>query len=358
VSASIIPLWGRAWRLTVYTSAPLPSATEAPQLQQIVLSQDKWDPEALRITFDVLQSVFPSPYWSATITVYNLDDPTMQNVVQNAFWVTLEGGYQSGTNKRGVIWNGPVLQVMFGRPNVVDKTITFNCVSTIALLNENFVNEFYDPLFSQAQAVEKMILQTGGVPAQQISSYAAEVLGRKQYLRGKTVFGNAAKYFHDIASDNFLSYYIATGDKDSTPSGAHSISEIMAPNPDLTPKYIYSSAPPPGWLAKQNTTVSESIIGVPTQSPFGVDFTVLLDPRVFVQAPPMVLGLDFTVIDQLKAQLNQKFTPLPKGVVLAAQIRHEGDSRGTPWYTHITGVSPTWAQQLLDGVYAASAAGK
>lgn len=347
MATSTINLWGRAWKLSVKTTVdPGAPVTE-------VLSQDSWDPEALRVTFDVLHTAISSPYSFATITVYNLSDPEMQNLVLNAAWVTLEAGYQYGSNKSSIIWDGPVLQVLYGRPNVVDKTITFNCVATTPELEDNFVNGSYGPLFSQAQAVEQMISDTGGNPSQQISSYASGILNAKKYPRGKTVFGQASKYIGDIARDNFLQYRIS-------PGGKHTISELANPDTPITPAYIYASAPPPGWLAKQATTVSESIIGVPTQSPFGVDFTVLLDPRLYVAVPPMVLGLDYTVITQLQAQypLPQQYTPLPKdGSFICAQIRHYGDTRGNDWYTDVTGVSRVWALNLLDGSYAASAGG-
>jgi hypothetical protein len=344
-STSAINLWGRAWKLSVKTTVdPGSPVTE-------VLSQDSWDPEALRMTFEVLQSTLPSPYWFADIAIYNLNDPTMQNLVQNAAWVTLEAGYQFGPHKSTIIWDGPVLQPMYGRPDVVDKVIRFNCVATTPVLANNFVNTSYGPLFSQAQVVEQMIKQTSGNYSQQVSPYADQLMRAKQYPRGKTLFGTWGKYINDIAADNFLSYWIAGG-------GAHTISELLYKETPVVPKITYSPPLPSGWSQQNpNASIDQSIIGVPMQNPFGVDFTVLLDPRLHVQVPPVAVQLDFTVIDQMKVQLGELFTPLPKGPVLVGQVRHRGDSRGNEWYTDVTGFSPTWAMGLLEGVFNASSQG-
>jgi hypothetical protein len=73
-------------------------------------------PETLRATFEVLESSVNSPWWFAQVTVCNLDDPTTQNLLFDAVWLTLEAGYQTGPNVSTVIWDGPVLPVPKCRP--------------------------------------------------------------------------------------------------------------------------------------------------------------------------------------------------------------------------------------------------
>src|ERR1700691_5251043 len=70
-NTSSLSLWGRAWQLLII----------AANGDEYTLSSSSWDPEALRITFDILESVLPSPYWYADISVYNLNDATAQNIL-------------------------------------------------------------------------------------------------------------------------------------------------------------------------------------------------------------------------------------------------------------------------------------
>ncbi len=340
-SVSQIPLWGRAWKLSVKTAD---GNTE-------VLSQSSWDPEALRVTFDVLESTLPSPFWYALVKVYNLNDPEMQNLLFNAVWLTLEAGYQTGPSKSSIIWDGPVLQVLFNRENVVDLTMTFNCLAGPALLEEQFINVALGPMSSQYNVVSKMISQLNGDVGQQVSQKAQSLMTAKQYPRGKTIFGSVSKYISEMSDDNFLNNWI---------DGAqHYLSELYNPDINLNPDITYAPPLPPGYVDSGiSDEDTHSIIGVPKQSQFGCIFTVLLDPRLKVQLPPMLVKLDQTVIQQLKLQYGQVLTPLDQsGLFVAAQIRHFGDTRGNDWYSEVTGYTRGYSQNLLNGVFNAQAAG-
>jgi hypothetical protein len=152
-----------------------------------------------------------------------------------------------------------------------------------------------------------------------------------------------------MADDNFLSHWM---------DGKNvNLSEMdsLAPGPDLS----YGPAFPPGYNpALTSSNVTQSVIGVPRQTPFGVIFTVLLDPRLVVKVPPLLVHLDRTVISQSKVQYGSIQTPLdPTLTFVAAQVHHYGDSRGNDWSTEVTGYSRTYAQGLLTGMFMANAAG-
>lgn len=330
MNTSVTPLWGRAWKLVV----KLADGT------QETLTQSSWDPEALRITFDVMQSTLPSPYWYALVRIYNLNDVEMQNLLFNAVWLTLEAGYQTGASKSSVIWDGPVMQVLFDRENVTDLSITFNCVAGLALLEEQFINVATGVNSTQLQAVSQMIAKTSGNVNDQLSPKARALLGAKQYPRGKTMFGRTTKYFGQIADDNFLSHWYA--------GVQHSISELdggVQTKPDL----VYAPPDPPNSLSTPAEDAVKAIIGVPRQSTFGVIFTVLLDPRLIVKVPPLLVQLKNTVIRQQKIQIGQLPAILDQsGFVVAAQVHHIGDSRGNDWYTEVTGYTRAYAQRFLE----------
>lgn len=348
MSQSTISLFGKAWELSVKTVTSDGESEE-------VLSQSSWDPEALRVTFDVLQTTLPSPYWYADVKVYNVNKTEIQNQLWNATWLTLKAGYQAGSNLYSIIWDGPVLQVLFDRENVTDLVVEFNCVAGNWLLEDNFISTSQGPLSSQYNAVSKMIAQLGGNASQQLSEKAAAMLQAKKYPRGKTIFGSVSKYIAEISQDNFLNNWIA--------GSQHYLSELFSSNTSLTPAIVYGPPLPANTPAPQsgpNSSITRSILGVPIQSPFGVIFTVLLDPRLAVKLPPMLLKIDQTVIQQQKIQYpsGTVLTPLDQhGLVIAGQVRHFGDTRGNDWGTEVTGFTPGYAQALLQGGFLAQQQG-
>lgn len=335
---STIPLWGRKWDLAIRLAD---GSTQT-------LSKSVNDPQALRVTFDVLQSTLPSPYWFADIVVYNLNDATLQNLLQNAVWVTLQAGYQSGPSVASIIWDGPVMQVIFDRENVVDLTIRFNCIAVPANQATEFINRTFGAQQSQFNAFDAFIAQTGGDASRQSSDKAKQMLGDKAYPRGKTTFGKTSKYIAELADDNFLSTW--------TQSNATYLTELYNPKISLDPNLVYGPPLPVGSTSTSaETNITRSIIGVPKQGIFGAIFTVLLDPRLKVQLPPLLVKLDQTVIQNLKIQYLQVLTPLDQsGLFIAAQVRHYGDTRGNDWCTEVTGYTRGYSQGLLNGVFSAA----
>lgn len=348
MSASTIPLFGQAWELTVKYQTE-----DGEQLE--VLTSNAWEPEALRMTFDVLQSTLPSPWWYADIVIYNLNTPEIQNILLNATWVTLKAGFQSPPLLSSIIWDGPILQVLFDREEVVDFRVTLHCVAN-PLVMDDIIGFSTGPFASQAQIVARMA-QEIDLPAMSaangtLSSYAEQVMTAKQYPRGKQVFGKIGKYLTQIADDQFMTTW-----RDGSKAYMSEISDgTVVPTPD----FIYSppfppNATPPGLPSG----VTKSVIGTPRQTPFGVIFTVLLDPRLKVQLPPQVAQLTRTLITQLVVNPGETVaSPMSANLnFFVAQVRHFGDSRGNDWYTEVTGYNTTYASNLLDGVFAASAVG-
>lgn len=348
MSTSQIPLFGQAWELTVRYQ------TEA-GTQEETLTASAWEPEALRMTFEVLQSMLPSPWWYADISIFNLDTPEIQNILLNATWVTLKAGFQTGPTLSSIIWDGPILQVLFDREEVVDFRVTLHCVAN-PLVMDDIIGFSMGPFASQAQLVARMADEVN-LPAMTaangtLSAHASQALSAKQYPRGNTVFGKVGKYLTQIADDQFMSTW-RDGNK------AY-ISEISSGTTTPAVDYTYSPPFPPNSNPfKPTDDVTQSIIGTPRQTPFGVIFAVLLDPRLKVQLPPLVVRLVRTLITQIVLQPGQTVaSPMSSNLsFFVAQVRHTGDSRGNDWYTEITGYNTTYASNLLDGIFAATSAG-
>jgi hypothetical protein len=350
-TVSNIPLFGQAWELTVqYAVADGTTTSE-------VVTSDTWEPEALRMTFEVVQSMLPSPWWFADIVIYNLDTPEIQNILLNATWVTLKAGFQTGPTLSSVIWDGPILQVLFDREAVVDFRVTLHCVSNPFVMDD-IVSFSMGPFASQAQLIAKMadeinlppINASGGT----LSTYASQVMTAKQYPRGNTVFGKISKYLIQVADDQFMSTW-----RDGSKAYVSEIGDATKTN-SVLPDYVYSPSFPPNLTPPQLPAgTTQSIIGTPRQTPFGAVFTVLLDPRLKVQLPPLIAQLSRTLITQIPVQPGQtSSSPMSSNLnFFVAQVRHIGDSRGNDWYTEVTGYNTTYASNLLDGVFAASSSG-
>lgn len=346
MSTSSIPLWGQAWELTVQYQTS--TGTES-----VTVTTNGWEPEALRMTFEVMQSTIRSPWWYADIVIYNLNDQTLQNILFNATWATLKAGFQNGSNLYSVIWDGYVLQTLFDRENVVDQCLILHCIAMPGL--DDVISFSVGEQNSQLQLVARMAQEINlppiGTQYGTVGPQAAQLMA-KQYPRGNTVFGKMSKFMGQIADDNLLQTWY---------DGKQTyISEMN--NQSLTPALNYSPPFPPGYTASMlglPADVTQSIIGTPRQTPFGVIFTVLLDPRLKVQLPPMVVALHRTVIAQLmrSPDPNSQFvTPYANDLsFFVGKVTHRGDTRGNTWETEVVGYSTTYGPSLLDGVFAAKA---
>jgi hypothetical protein len=172
-----------------------------------------------------------------------------------------------------------------------------------------------------------------------------QLLKAKIYPRGKTVFGDIRKFMGQLAEDNNAACWHS--------SNMPNLSEIYDSSNPNPIDVIYSPPYPPGQApANPDPPVTRSIIGVPKQTPVGVIYTVLLDPRLKVKVPPMLSKLDYSIISQMKVVPPNLVYPLDQeGVYVVGQVHHYGDTRGNDWYTEVTGYRRDWAQGLLKQLF-------
>lgn len=349
---STIPFFGQSWELTVAYQTGDQSPAEAPQA---VISTDSWEPEALRITFEVLQSSISSPWGYADIVIYNLNDTDFQSILFGATWVYLKAGFQTGDALSAQIWSGPILQVLYDREGVVDQRVTLHCVYNPEAMTQplSFSMGVYS---SQAQLLAKAAAAINLPPLNAssgtLSPYAQRAVEAKQYPRGNTVFGTLGKHLDTIAGDQFLT---------TTRDGVQAyLTEISDPDAVIPrPSLIYSPPNPPNEDLPLPAGTSQTVIGTPRQTPTGVIFTVLLDPRIRFQIPIQVVALVRTLPTQTaiipSPSGGNMGTPLDNNLFFfVSQVKHIGDSRGNEWYTEVTGFTTTYAQMLLTGVFGSS----
>lgn len=346
-TASTTPYWGRAWELAVYGT---PDGSGSPGA---VLSSGAWEPEALRVTFDIQQTAIPSPWWFADISVYNMNAVSAQQALFNAKWVTLKAGYQSAAQAQPdgtvtsltTIWSGAVMQVLYEREGVVDNKVTYHCLATDPKVARN-VNFNMGRNATQAQVVSRMI---GQVPSAAVLNQYSDALGQNQYVRSRAYFGTTDKYFGRIASGNYMQWF-------KSPKGVY-LGQLQAPA--AVPDIVYSPPMPPpplpaNWKLQADPAVTYTILDSPQQLDNGVEFRVLLDPRLIVQLPPLLVKIDNAVIRQIKYSYPQDTAIFPldqDNLYVVAAVRHYGDTRGNDWCSEVTGYSRFYAQLGARGIF-------
>ncbi len=345
------PLFGRRWNLAI--AGPVNAETQTQQVWSV--SSDQFT-DALRVRFDV-RTVWYQWYWTADIEIWNPDEKlatwllSQGNVaaspnpaqpstsvmpIQQGMGITLQAGYQSpgpyGIVERPIptIWSGYVLQPMFDRVNQTDFVVTLHCIIGLNEDTRNSLNKVYGAGITQQQIVQQMAkdayspISTGTI---------ADGLSSKSLSYPKVVFGTPRKALTEIARDNNMQWWL----------DQHGLLNVG----DLSKNFPST--------AKFTFTPQTGIIGTPQQTQFGVNCRLLLNPNVVVSNPPMAIKIDNTVIQQLQRNVGD----LPSAVSILSQsgtyvvvgARYIGDTRGTPWYTDVTG----WLT-ALDKVAAIAAA--
>lgn len=306
---SKVPLFGRAWELSV-SFAPNANGEQ----QSTIISSSAWDPESLRMVFEVNITGYSShsAFWYAKVDIYNLSpDLAQQLIAGQGATVKLSAGYQTGTGRYNLIFEGVIYQVMFERVDVVDAKITLMCYTGLAETIGNFAVLRGDPQMTQVALIQKMCAAASTpIP---IGAIDSEVLSKTSLPRARPFFGNPHRYIDGVASaNNMQSWYGFDGLAVSTMNAAGD-----------TPSIVYDGA-------------SGQIIGTPQQTQDGISMDVLLDPNLRVSVPPQIIQITNSQIRQLGYR-PPGYRPYldSNGFYLVNGIQHNGDTRGDDWHTEI-----------------------
>ena len=284
--------------------------------------------ETIRITFDVYTPCIQSAYWYADINIYNFNSDTALTLINGAsniapgMTVILKAGFANGNYD--VIWQGPVFQPTFVRENVTDYKLSLHCILGLAQAsNGQVLSGAYAAGQNQAEIITQM-MQSIGLQVNPFGTKTQVALTAKKLPRGVTVFGSPDEYMDDIAEDNNMVWFL----QQRGLAGSSGVSiGILDDGINATPQsgYVY--------------TPSSGLLDTPIQTQAGVDFSILLDPRIKAQFPLMTVQIQQVIIQQLQRSPNSpQVTPLSTtGTYVVGAVRHRGDSRGNVWQTDITG---------------------
>lgn len=342
-ASSMNQFFGRKYQLVL----TLPQSGGSSKV--LTITDSAWEPEALRITFDINTSLGPvtSVPWTAQISIYNLNEQFSDLIlsqgsssgsqpsassqsqalpISQLMEVQLYAGYQT-PGKYGLVWDGYVLQPLFERENQTDLKLTLNCINWLGFVSRNDIVAYFAAGIKQQDIVRQMAAQCFN----KIGTATIVDLGPATLPRGEVMMGSPRKYLTEIARNSGYDWWLQQ-------KGLLNYGPDTLPPVSSKPPLVYSS--------------SSGIIGTPQQTQAGptlggVDMTILLDPEMQVSNPLITFKIDNTVIRQILKQVGVYPGLLSQdGTYIAARVRYVGDTRGQSWYCHVTGLNPAVVAQL------------
>lgn len=287
----------------------------------IDLTDSNFGQYALRAQFNVeIQGYTAITY--ADVTIWNLS-AEMDNKIgsQMSGTVVINAGYTASSAAYGQIFVGQIFQILRDRDNVVDYKLTLHCVDGHGIYNNNVSSFTAAAGLTQQQQIYNVCQQakstiTVGTITEDLNSAALP--------RGKVFFGEPKKYLKAIAADNNAQFYVSA---DSV-----NITKFT----DTATQTLTVSPPTADNVA---TNTDAILIGYPQQIPYGINCTILLNPRIKMLNPPMQIQINQATIREQLKQIGQVPTLLEQdGLYKVAKLTHHGDTRGNEWYTDITGI--------------------
>lgn len=281
------------------------------------------DLSQLRIKFAVKRSDTMTPN-SADIRVYNLDLGTAAIIKKEFTQVTLQAGYDSNY---GVIFQGNIKQVIIGRENATD---TF--IDIIAGDGDQAYNF----------AVVNVTLAAGSTPQSQLSAAMLPMAAKgvtpgfigplppSVLPRGKVMYGNARDHIRSIADSAGFGWSIQDGKVN----------------------FVKQTTFLPGQVV--TITSKTGLIGTPQQTNEGVNLKCLLNPNIKIASQVL---LDNASIELLKINLSVPGSPSNVAAPLTADglyyilvIEHNGDTRGTDWYSSLVTLNISVTSNPLNSI--------
>ena len=312
-------LYGRKFKLQIVLNPKVNNPnSSANTFDTVVIEQDGFSPESLRVTFDIDYPGYQGWYFSE-ITIYNFNQQTLMRVIEEGAAVYLEAGYQNGPY--GEIFSGYVFQSLFERENITDYKLTLRCIDGAGLFDDNFISTALDAghtattRFNAITAYSQIPISTGKVTSQ---------LGQKECPRAAVIHCLPTDGIREILG--FESSTKAPNNQMYVKGGQVNIVNIT----DKPDQDVIVISPGAGGL-----------IGTPVQTNYGANFTCLLNPSISLSNPRKLVKLDMTTVKQMRAEVGSgplSILDLDQELQVIG-VRHNGDTRGEEWYTNVTALN-------------------
>lgn len=292
--------------------------------------QDALDVSELECTFEVHKSYDRGGFY-AVVRIFNLEARTEKTIINEGDRLIIEAGYQATVSVDKTAKDEDGNDVKYSQDNVAvqygkifDGKITWpsrqregvNYVLTLAAIDGDY------PLHSgfisktvgrglNARDIIHTVCKTADVsiPINSVS----DGLSLQKLPRGKVMFGQPMDYIRDVARGNDASYFVEDGALHVTRLQDTAKEEALVVTPET------------------------GLIGTPTQTQDGVNFTLLLNPNIHLGTLIQLKGI--TTINEVQNGSDSQSVLDEEWIYQAIGLVHRGDTRGNDWYTEITGVS-------------------
>lgn len=268
-------------------------------------NNEAFDVSDLRCEFDVIKTAFLEINQS-TLTIYNLSPNSENKLIKAGQRIIIEAGYTG--SQYGVIFAGKVVQPIRSKENAVDYKLTLvsmdeEVYASYGLVGVSLVAEQTSRDAVNAVLTKATYKQEAGV----LTDFDIK------YPRGKVMFGSPQQFLKDIARSENATYFSDDG----------KVNIISAE--DLPGKQILSFGPESG------------LLGTPTQTEYGINLKVLLNPRITINS---LFHVDNKKVEGYRYQQGNPVRSLDhQGIYRAVRVHHVGDTRGNDWYTEIDAIS-------------------
>ena len=305
-------LWIRKWRILV---------VDAQDKEALNVSD-------LHIKFVVKKSLEIKNY--STVEIYNLNAVTEQKILKEGDRIIIEAGYEGyltagadGTiqeikdsegntqeKQYGKIFDGKIIYPTRRKENNTDYVLSLLCVDGDNVLNANFVSKTLNKGVNQRQILdavcEKSVVK---IPTNNVT----QGLSGQKLPRGKVIFGEPKDYIADIARGNGASYWVEDGQLNMTKLTDVAEDEAIVQTP------------------------TTGLVGMPTQTQYGANFKLLLNPAVHMWS---LVQLKNSEIVEAQATPGQPQSQLDdEWIYQVIELTHTGDTTGNDWYTDCVAVS-------------------
>lgn len=273
----------------------------------------------LRFTFKSSAADTESPN-SVSIRVYNLSEATVRTIRGEFSRIVLQAGYAGNF---GVIFDGTIKQYRVGKETATTSYLDILAADGDIGYNFGVVNR---TLAAGSSPAERTAVTIAAMGPQTISAGYIPNSPGGILPRGKVLFGMARDYLHSQASSTGSTWSIQNGKINVVPLDSYLPGEAVV------------------------LTAATGLIGIPEQTAEGVKVRCLMNPRII---PGCLVQIDNKSVNQT-FQANPKGAPVPydkwAGIQLLASItsdgfyrvyvaEHDGDTRGTAWYSDLVCLS-------------------
>lgn len=273
------------------------------------------DLSALKIKFSVQQADADAPN-TMIARIYNLTRSNADRIQKEFQRVTLQAGYEGGNF--AIIFDGTIKQVLRGREDALNSFVQIMAADADEAFNFAVCNTSLAAGANLRQQADKIIESMGQFDVSASPNIPNELGTGGTLPRGKVLFGMARDRLSDCAESAAASWSIQNGKVNIIP---------------LT-----------GYLPGEAVLLSAStgIIGVPEATNNGIEVTTLLNPLLKIGTR---VQIDNSLINQLTIReqgfpqyrsLSFPANVTDDGFYRVLVVEHEGDTRGTNWYSRLT----------------------